>query len=1422
MRNTVTQSGKGFKLQTLRAIDTFFEAIIQNGRKSKIFIATEKIGDVYCQVDNKINVEEVKNYSSPHSINSEEIKNSVINFIDIFIKFKSQEISFSFYSTAGKSIKDNKNLEHSILYYLENNIYTDIILEKVKETIIPYYKTKNKKDTGFINEINSFSNDDWRTFLSNITWQFDLLGNQEISEVLKDKCRDAISQIEPSFLTYNGIETSVIYEFREQLEKKLEENQYLSDLEFKDFENIVLNEYKIRTLKVSRDYGKFKRIEDHRFNIEPKYFYFTNYEQQLIEEITNQFLHSNNRNLILLTGKSAQGKTILSRQIATELSKHQYLTLFLEINSKTNYQDLNLAKISSENSLIFCLITRSHLNLELINEILYNQEKYNNIKFIFESRIIDKTLEQEAKELVSNEILVVKKLDFQNHEVFKEKYLGILRKHTLSEIDINQLIKATGRNFLFLSEYLGRINISSLSKINYSRINELVLEKYEHRKYDSLKEFAIINQYEIPIKYDSLSDKTNFSDLVRENELLCIDFNQDYYNLYHSDFAKLIAESFFNGKGFNSYQILEYEVRIFLKYLTNTDFNELQTIFQSLYSNSVYKLLKKLLTNPSLKVKIFSHYSNPDNFTFLQSSSKPLRELLRIIPEVCPEVFPDYLEAIIINNDRLKDFFTNDSSFIFTIIKISTSIDKYLPTHFDEFNEKLPQYFLNTSDDIPFSAITYYFNEAKKNNSPLLTILRDKFPLESLKRIANNEEFLNLTEGLVQLYKLGGFEGFVECIKSELINKSKKTTLNRFSKGLQNINRISSIQFATAIFEKYPNELLLNQLRNIDIKTALKTVNILKEFGYNKIYKNFQLNKFNNGFKQFNYIEISDILLEADKFLDNKKLSHELITNIEVDLLIEKIQKSNPYYVAQSFHLLSKRRGFKEYIEKIYYLIPASFFKYPTEYTEFFKIIETLHFLKLIDKSGEQTNKCLKFNQEIIDKFNYDSLPFERLILIFTYLKEINLEKTKTLVERSHDIIRKKIKTNEYKEIGITLSRLANISPTYSLDLLHEIVLTNNFFEFLKTQKINVTSRTLKEMHNVENISNLGLVNELYLKLKKETIITSIENVKFDVICHSLNELLSIELSDYKRTRKLVREIGIDSFKNSMKNTSFIAMCIGFISLFNINRKFATELFYQSREVINGLASISELNQLSDGLKALASLNPSFANDIFNSSNINLKELALESNNYSLYQIKKCLYYLKSIDKKRTVVLLKWFNSQSLSYKFNKEKQFDKATELLSQLYLIDSTKIEQVVKELDKKAIYNKCKGLEVQIISKGLNEIAKIDRQVANEVLIQVFEDKEILKKLSALQFDVFGKVLREVSKIELKPVLSKNILSHVSSIDTATKATKMSTKQLSLGFGALKQVDMIFSIEVAKKLILLKPNLKKSLSKITNLIN
>ena len=57
-------ASKGFKLQTLKAIELFIDCINKHGKYIKMCVAIEKLGDVFLKTDDELEISEIKNYSS--------------------------------------------------------------------------------------------------------------------------------------------------------------------------------------------------------------------------------------------------------------------------------------------------------------------------------------------------------------------------------------------------------------------------------------------------------------------------------------------------------------------------------------------------------------------------------------------------------------------------------------------------------------------------------------------------------------------------------------------------------------------------------------------------------------------------------------------------------------------------------------------------------------------------------------------------------------------------------------------------------------------------------------------------------------------------------------------------------------------------------------------------------------------------------------------------------------------------------------------------------------------------------------------------------------------------------------------------------------------------------------------------------------
>lgn len=203
-----SDSQKGFRLQKVRAISVILD-LIEKHDNPHVYSATEYYEDVYIK-DSTIGserevFEENKNYdpNSVFTINSHEVKNSIVSFIDIWIEKGhaiSKKIFFNFYATnsIGKErqtalIKSEKFKlpEKPILEYLVAGDLDDELLGIIMVIIISEYKEQYQKRDGEGHEalIECWTIDDWKKFFSKINWLFGQSDENELKEEVIEKIK---------------------------------------------------------------------------------------------------------------------------------------------------------------------------------------------------------------------------------------------------------------------------------------------------------------------------------------------------------------------------------------------------------------------------------------------------------------------------------------------------------------------------------------------------------------------------------------------------------------------------------------------------------------------------------------------------------------------------------------------------------------------------------------------------------------------------------------------------------------------------------------------------------------------------------------------------------------------------------------------------------------------------------------------------------------------------------------------------------------------------------------------------------------------------------------------------------------------------------------------------------------------------------
>ncbi|EPR6573702.1 MULTISPECIES: hypothetical protein [Gammaproteobacteria] len=209
-------SGKGFRLQLIRAIKLMLQTI-QQDRSTVFFTAVENLEDVSHQtiVDGEVSnyFEEDKNYdlNGNFTIFSPPVINTLVSFYDIYVdQFRtSNSVYLGFYTTrdVGKERKSKLNSgkeialpEKPILEILQSfDDVSDDTINLVKEILVEEYASqyKEKPKSGNLETLRGLNADMFKEFLRKILWHF----GQEDEDALK---QTVLTDIENSPLHNNA------------------------------------------------------------------------------------------------------------------------------------------------------------------------------------------------------------------------------------------------------------------------------------------------------------------------------------------------------------------------------------------------------------------------------------------------------------------------------------------------------------------------------------------------------------------------------------------------------------------------------------------------------------------------------------------------------------------------------------------------------------------------------------------------------------------------------------------------------------------------------------------------------------------------------------------------------------------------------------------------------------------------------------------------------------------------------------------------------------------------------------------------------------------------------------------------------------------------------------------------------------------
>ncbi|WP_416116423.1 hypothetical protein [Peribacillus butanolivorans] len=226
----------------MRAIKYLIDKMLVSD-KAYLYAATEYFDDVYFKSVEGEDISEIaegdKNYKSVKGFTfmSDEIKNSLIVFLDCWFLNSSEYLTFCYYTNV--DISKERNSEHikdlgielpkePIIKMIINKSYTTDkdLLEIIKTVLIVEYEKQysGKEQSGYLEQIKIMPNELWIDFLNKIDWKF----NEENESELKATLMQDIAKFSNEKRDLLGKEAYVIAALLDELEQRQNSKDLMS------------------------------------------------------------------------------------------------------------------------------------------------------------------------------------------------------------------------------------------------------------------------------------------------------------------------------------------------------------------------------------------------------------------------------------------------------------------------------------------------------------------------------------------------------------------------------------------------------------------------------------------------------------------------------------------------------------------------------------------------------------------------------------------------------------------------------------------------------------------------------------------------------------------------------------------------------------------------------------------------------------------------------------------------------------------------------------------------------------------------------------------------------------------------------------------------------------------------------------------
>lgn len=239
--------------------------MLENG-KAFIYAATEYYDDVYFKAIEDDSIIEVaegdKNYDSVKGFTfmSNEVKNSLISFLDCWFANNSEHLKFCFYTNVNISKERNSDYVRGLNIKLPKEPIINLIIEEkyssdltlldiIKKVLVDEYEKQysERNEEGYLDQVKKMSDELWIDFLNKIDWKF----SEENEEELKETLIQDIAKFSNDKRDLSGKEAYVISALLDELEQRQNSKDLFSRFITETMVKLVMMEIATNQRKIS-------------------------------------------------------------------------------------------------------------------------------------------------------------------------------------------------------------------------------------------------------------------------------------------------------------------------------------------------------------------------------------------------------------------------------------------------------------------------------------------------------------------------------------------------------------------------------------------------------------------------------------------------------------------------------------------------------------------------------------------------------------------------------------------------------------------------------------------------------------------------------------------------------------------------------------------------------------------------------------------------------------------------------------------------------------------------------------------------------------------------------------------------------------------------------------------------------------------